>query len=56
MTGSTAVPARSWTAAMVAPDEDFAGLALFEEANHHGVRAAEASLAGLGRPFQSWLV
>ncbi len=34
---------------------DLGGLALFEEANHHGVRAAEASLAGLGRAVESWL-
>ncbi len=34
---------------------DLGGLALFEEANHHGVRAAEAVLTGLGRTFDSWL-
>lgn len=34
---------------------DLGGLALFEEANHHGVRAAEAALLGLGREQQSWL-
>jgi len=34
---------------------DLGALALFEEANHHGVRAAEGVLAGLGRPFESWL-
>ena len=34
---------------------DLGGLALFEEANHHGVRAAEAALAALGRPVESWL-
>jgi protoporphyrinogen oxidase len=35
---------------------DLGGLALFEEANHHGVRAAEAVLAGLGRDVKSWLL
>ncbi|MBL8956896.1 MAG: FAD-dependent oxidoreductase [Myxococcaceae bacterium] len=34
---------------------DLGGLALFEEANHHGVRAAEAALGSLGRTFDSWL-
>ncbi len=34
---------------------DLGGLALFEEANWHGVRAAEAALAGLGQPVESWL-
>jgi glycine/D-amino acid oxidase-like deaminating enzyme len=34
---------------------DLSGLALFEEANHHGVRAAEAALGGLGRRIDSWL-
>jgi hypothetical protein len=34
---------------------DLGGLALFEEANWHGVRAAEQVLAGLGRPASSWL-
>jgi hypothetical protein len=34
---------------------DLGGLALFEEANWHGVRAAEQVLAGLGRPVPSWL-
>ncbi|HET9451396.1 MAG TPA: twin-arginine translocation pathway signal, partial [Aggregicoccus sp.] len=34
---------------------DLGGLALFEEANWHGVRAAERCLAGLGRPAASWL-
>ena len=34
---------------------DLGGLALFEEANWHGVRAAEAALAGLGRTGASWL-
>ena len=34
---------------------DLGGLALFEEANWHGVRAAEAVLAGLGRESPSWL-
>ncbi len=34
---------------------DLGGLALFEEANWHGVRAAEAVLAGLGRATDSWL-
>ncbi len=34
---------------------DLGGLALFEEANWHGVRAAEAVLAGLGQPSTSWL-
>jgi hypothetical protein len=32
------------------------GLALFEEANWHGVRAAEAALTGLGWPPASWLM
>ncbi len=34
---------------------DLGGLALFEEANWHGVRAAEAVLRGLGREPSSWL-
>jgi hypothetical protein len=34
---------------------DLAGLALFEEANHHGVRAAESALEGLGKRVESWL-
>lgn len=34
---------------------DLGGLALFEEANWHGVRAAEAVLAGVGRSSASWL-
>ncbi len=34
---------------------DLGGLALFEEANWHGVRAAEQALAGLGRVTASWL-
>lgn len=34
---------------------DLGGLALFEEANWHGVRAAEQVLAGLGKSSPSWL-
>lgn len=34
---------------------DLGGLALFEEANWHGVRAAEAVLNGLGVKSESWL-
>lgn len=34
---------------------DLGGLALFEEANWHGVRAAEQVLRGLGRAADSWL-
>lgn len=34
---------------------DLGGLALFEEANWHGVRAAEAALRGLGSKPPSWL-
>lgn len=34
---------------------DLGGLALFEEANWHGVRAAEAVLSQLQRPSPSWL-
>ena len=34
---------------------DLGGLALFEEANWHGVRAAEAVLKGLGSSTMSWL-
>ncbi|MBK7857080.1 MAG: FAD-dependent oxidoreductase [Archangiaceae bacterium] len=34
---------------------DLSGLALFEEANHHGVRTAEAALRQLGRSVDSWL-
>ncbi|MFL5318515.1 MAG: twin-arginine translocation pathway signal, partial [Myxococcaceae bacterium] len=34
---------------------DLGGLPLFEEANHYGVRAAELSLAGLGRSSATWL-
>ncbi len=34
---------------------DLGGLALFEEANWHGVRAAEDVLSALGNPSPSWL-
>ncbi|MBS1149375.1 MAG: hypothetical protein H6Q89_1073, partial [Myxococcaceae bacterium] len=34
---------------------DLGGLALFEEANHFGVLAAERAIAGLGRTVDSWL-
>jgi hypothetical protein len=34
---------------------DLGGLALFEEACHHGVRAAEEVLAGLGERRETWL-
>jgi hypothetical protein len=34
---------------------ELGGLALFEEANWHGVRAAEAVLDALQRPSASWL-
>jgi hypothetical protein len=34
---------------------DLGGLAVFEEANAFGVRAAERALAGLGRKVDSWL-
>jgi hypothetical protein len=34
---------------------DLGGMALFEEANWFGVRAAERALAGLGRVAPSWL-
>jgi hypothetical protein len=34
---------------------DLGGLALFEEANWHGVRAAEQVLTALGRAGPSWL-
>ncbi|MCI0669825.1 MAG: NAD(P)-binding protein [Myxococcaceae bacterium] len=34
---------------------DLGGIALFEEANHFGVRAAESALADLGRKVESWL-
>jgi hypothetical protein len=34
---------------------DLGGLAMFEEANHHGVRAAEAVLRGLGQEAETWL-
>lgn len=34
---------------------DLGGMALFEEANWHGVRAAEAVLNGLGVKSESWL-
>jgi hypothetical protein len=34
---------------------DLGGLALFEEANWHGVRAAEAVLGALGKSAASWL-
>jgi hypothetical protein len=53
-------PARQQAQASLGPSLHFAhsdlgGLALFEEANWHGVRAAEQVLAGLGRPASSWL-
>ena len=34
---------------------DLSGMALFEEAQHHGVRAAEAILRDRGLPFRSWI-
>jgi hypothetical protein len=34
---------------------DLSGMALFEEANHHGVAAAEAVLTARGVPFRSSL-
>jgi hypothetical protein len=34
---------------------DLAGMALFEEAHHAGVRAAEAILTAAGHPFPSWI-
>ena len=34
---------------------DLGGMALFEEANHFGVLAAERALGGLGRTVDSWL-
>ena len=34
---------------------DLGGMALFEEANHFGIVAAERALAGLGRTTDSWL-
>ena len=34
---------------------DLSGFSIFEEANDRGVRAAEAVLAALGRPFRSSL-
>ncbi len=34
---------------------DLSGLALFEEAFHHGIRAAEEVLSARGIPFESWL-
>ena len=34
---------------------DLGGLALFEEANHFGVLAAERAIAGMGRSSESWL-
>jgi hypothetical protein len=34
---------------------DLGGMALFEEANWFGVRAAERALKGLGRSVSSWL-
>jgi hypothetical protein len=34
---------------------DLGGMALFEEANWFGVKAAEKALTGLGRAGSSWL-
>jgi hypothetical protein len=34
---------------------DLSGCSIFEEANDRGVRAAEAVLAALGKPFKSSL-
>lgn len=51
--------ARAQAAASLGPlhfaHSDLGGLALFEEANHFGVKAAEAALLGLGRSVTSWL-
>jgi hypothetical protein len=33
---------------------DLSGFALFEEAQDHGLRAAEEVLAALGRPMRTW--
>ena len=33
---------------------DLGGINIFEEAQHHGVRAAEEVLAALGKPVSSW--
>lgn len=34
---------------------DLSGMALFEEAQHHGIRAAEAVMRDAGHGFESWL-
>jgi phytoene dehydrogenase-like protein len=34
---------------------DLSGISLFEEASHHGLRAAEAVLASFGRTVETWL-
>ena len=52
---SRALAAQSPLAGLHLAHSDLGGLALFEEAQHFGVRAAEACLAGLGREVVSWL-
>jgi protoporphyrinogen oxidase len=53
--GTRAVAAQSVGGSLHFAHSDLSGLPLFEEANHHGVRAAEAALGGLGRESSSWL-
>lgn len=53
--GARAQAEQSFSPSLHFAHSDLGGLALFEEACHHGVRAAEAALAGLGRRGESWL-
>ncbi len=53
--GARAKAAESLEGSLHFAHTDLGGLALFEEANHFGVVAAERCLAGLGRTPESWL-
>lgn len=53
--GARAAGAQSLGGTLHFAHTDLGGMALFEEANHFGVLAAERALAGLGKPVVSWL-
>ena len=53
--GARQQAAKSLSGSLHFAHTDLGGLALFEEANHFGVLAAERVLAGLGKSAASWL-
>ena len=53
--GARATAEHSYSPSLHFAHSDLGGLALFEEACHHGVRAAEAALVGLKKSGESWL-